>query len=156
MLSVAQKADAVVLMHMRGTPNNMQRGEIVYDDVVQEVGDYLAARVRACEVAGIHPKKVLLDPGIGFGKLLEHNLLLTEHVARLQGGAAGVLYGPSRKRFLGELTGIDEASKRDVATQAALAVAVAAGAHVVRVHNVQMTNEFLKVIDGFYRRGRNA
>ncbi len=153
MLMTAKNADALVLMHMRGTPKNMQSGEIIYDDVVKEVADYLAERVNACEAVGIHPEKVLLDPGIGFGKLLEHNLLLTEHLTRLQGKAAGILYGPSRKRFLGELTGIEEASKRDVATQAALAVAVAAGAQLVRVHNVEMASEFLKVIDGFYRRG---
>ncbi|MBL92891.1 MAG: dihydropteroate synthase [Myxococcales bacterium] len=153
MLTTAKNADALVLMHMRGTPKNMQSGEIIYDDVVKEVADYLAERVNACEAVGIHPEKVLLDPGIGFGKLLEHNLLLTEHLTRLQGKAAGILYGPSRKRFLGELTGIEEASKRDVATQAALAVAVAAGAQLVRVHNVEMASEFLKVIDGFYRRG---
>ena len=101
MLMTAKNADALVLMHMRGTPKNMQSGEIIYDDVVQDVADYLAERVNACEAVGIHPGKVLLDPGIGFGKLLEHNLLLTEHLTRLQGKAAGILYGPSRKTIFG-------------------------------------------------------
>lgn len=153
MLSVAAKADAVVLMHMRGTPATMQKGEINYENVVSEVSGYLDQRVSACEAHGIKPQCIIVDPGIGFGKKLAHNLLLTQAVGRLQGRAGAVLYGPSRKRFLGELTGIEEAAKRDVPTLAALGVAVAAGAQLVRVHNVALARDYLKVADGFHLRG---
>jgi dihydropteroate synthase len=107
--------------------------------------------VCACEAAGISVDKIWVDPGIGFGKQLSHNLELTKSLAQLRGKAVGLLYGPSRKRFLGEITGIEEAAKRDVPTMASLAVAVAAGADMVRVHNVDMARSFLQVVDRFYR-----
>ncbi len=151
MLQTAKRADAFLLMHMRGKPKTMQKEAIVYEDVVLDVKRYLEERVEACAKADIEPDKILVDPGIGFGKLLEHNLALTRGLDQIRGQAAGVLYGPSRKRFLGELTGIEDAAKRDVPTLASLGVAVAAGADMVRVHNVEMANSFLKVIDAFHR-----
>jgi dihydropteroate synthase len=144
MPEVARSFDVVVLMHARDNPERMQRGDIHYDDVTAEVAGYLDERLSA---AGLSPERVLVDPGIGFGKRLEHNLTLTRELARLRGRAAGVLYGPSRKRFLGELTGIEEAAARDAATHGAVAYAAQHGADVLRVHDVRGARDALRVID---------
>ena len=89
-----------------------------------------------------------MDPGIGFGKTLEHNLSLTTRIGEVRvEGTAGILYGPSRKKFLGQITGIEDADERDAATLGAVSVAVLNGAHVVRVHDVKNTMQLLKVIN---------
>jgi len=135
-LDVAARAGAtVVLGHLRGVPATMQDAPR-FDDVVAEVGDELAARVAAAEAAGVAPDRIVVDPGIGFGKRLEDNLALLarsgELAARL---GRPLLVGPSRKGFLGALTG-DPVDRRDTATAAACAVAVFAGANALRVHDV--------------------
>jgi dihydropteroate synthase len=151
MATVATEADALVLMHMRGRPEDMQRGEIHYDDVVAEVRSFLEERLAVALAAGVDRSRVLLDPGIGFGKRLEHNLALTRRLAELVDVAGGVLYGPSRKRFLGELTGIEDAAQRDKATLGAIGWAAASGADVVRVHDVKGAVEALAVVDALAR-----
>lgn len=154
MVHVAPQADAYILMHSRDTPEKMQEGPIEYADVVDEVRSFFEERVAYAAKNGLHPQKIILDPGIGFGKTLAHNLALTNSIDRMQvAGTAGFLYGPSRKRFLGELTGIEQAEDRDIATMGALAVAVANGAHVVRVHDVMNTRHFLQVLDSCRRCG---
>jgi len=151
MLEVAARFDAVCIMHARGTPRDMQKGAIVYDDVVREVAAFLDARAAAAVAAGVDPERIVVDPGLGFGKRLEHNLALTRDLAALKGRAAGVLYGPSRKRFLGELTGIDVAKDRDRATVGAVTFAATRGADIVRVHDVKGAVEALRVVDALYR-----
>jgi dihydropteroate synthase len=144
MPAAARAFDAVVLMHARGTPETMQAGVIEYDAVVDDIAAYLAARL---DESGLDPARVLVDPGIGFGKRLEHNVALTRGLERVRGRAAGVLYGPSRKRFLGEITGVDEAARRDPATHAAVALAAGWGADVVRVHDVGGAVQAVRVSD---------
>ena len=136
LLDVTARAGATVILgHMRGVPATMQ-DDPHFDDVLGEVGDELAARVAAAEAAGVAPERIVVDPGIGFGKRLADNLALLARrgeLARRLGRP--LLVGPSRKGFLGALTG-DPVERRDVATVAACAVAVFAGADAIRVHDV--------------------
>lgn len=151
MKAVAPDFDAVILMHARGEPATMQQVPISYDDVVQEVSAFLRARVADALSHGVVAERLLVDPGIGFGKLLEHNLALSRALDDLRGDAAGVVYGPSRKRFLGELTGISEPALRDRATLGAVAFAACHGADVVRVHDVKGAVEALRIVDALAR-----
>jgi dihydropteroate synthase len=134
----------IVLMHMQGTPATMQV-EPHYDDVVTEVRDFLVVRAAAAQKSGIAPERVLIDPGIGFGKSLDHNLLLLKHLDALVATGYRVLVGPSRKRFLGTLTGRENPAERIFGTAAAVALCAAAGVSVVRVHDVGPMLDVLKV-----------
>jgi dihydropteroate synthase len=136
LLEVAAERDAwLVLGHLRGAPATMQQ-EPHFDDVLAEVADELAASVARAEAAGVAPERIVVDPGIGFGKRAQDNLALLANAGWL-GDQLGkpVLVGPSRKAFLGQLTG-DPVDERDVATAAACAVAIFAGANAIRVHDV--------------------
>ena len=132
---VAERGAWLVLGHLRGAPATMQQ-EPHFADVLGEVADELAACVARAEAAGVAPERIVVDPGIGFGKRQQDNLALLANVGWL-GTQLGkpVLVGPSRKAFLGRLTG-DPVDERDVATAAACAVAVFAGANAIRVHDV--------------------
>jgi dihydropteroate synthase len=132
---VARAGAALLLGHARGTPETMQR-DVHYDDVRAEVEAELAQSLELARSAGVSADRLAVDPGLGFGKRLEDNLALLAEPGRL-GAALGVpvCVGPSRKGFLGRLTG-DPVDARDVATHAACAVAVFAGADAVRVHDV--------------------
>jgi len=150
MLHIAHLFDVVVLMHARGTPDSMQLGEIRYEDAVAEVVSFLQARVAQAMQHGVAREKILVDPGIGFGKRLQHNLAILRGLAALKDIAGGVLVGTSRKAFIGELTGLP-AHERDCATIGAVSIAVANGADWVRVHNVKATREALQVVDPIVR-----
>jgi len=133
----------VCLMHMRGEPGNMQR-LAEYTDVVAEVGAFLSERASACSAAGIAHDRIVLDPGFGFGKTVEHNLHLLRGLPRIVALGYPVLVGLSRKSTIGALTGraVDDRTTGSVA--AALA-AVSRGASIVRVHDVRETVDALKV-----------
>ncbi|NMQ18203.1 dihydropteroate synthase [Candidatus Competibacter phosphatis] len=133
----------VCLMHLRGEPITMQRGP-VYADVVAEVRDYLAARVGACEAAGIARERILVDPGFGFGKTLAHNLQLLRHLDRFTDLAASVLVGISRKSMIGALLDVP-VGERLVGSLAAATIAVWRGARVVRAHDVRETVQALRI-----------
>jgi dihydropteroate synthase len=131
----ARRGATLILGHMRGGPATMQR-DVSFADVVAEVSDELAASVTRAAAAGVPRERLCVDPGIGFGKLLPHNLALLSRVGELRERLGlPVLVGPSRKSFLGELTG-DPVGDRDTATHAACAVSVFAGADAIRVHDV--------------------
>jgi len=134
----------VVLMHMQGQPRSMQAAPH-YEDVVREVGDYLVDRAQACEAAGIAARRIVVDPGFGFGKTVAHNLTLTRGLGALVARGYPVLAGWSRKRTLGDLTGRSVASERVSASVAAALACVARGARIVRVHDVAATVDALKV-----------
>ena len=134
----------IVLMHMRGSPETMQV-EPHYDDVISEVGDYLVARALACQTAGIARDRIVLDPGFGFGKTLQHNLTLTQNLDALVARGYPVLAGWSRKKTIGMLTGRDVPAERVHGSVAAALACVAQGARVVRVHDVGATVDALKV-----------
>jgi len=144
MFSVAAEAGVpICLMHMRGTPKTMQTGEISYNDVVGEILAYLRDRKAAAIKAGIAPERVIVDPGIGFGKTVRHNLTILRELGRLKELDSQILIGVSRKSFLGTLTGIKEPKDRLFASLAALAIAHQNGATIFRVHDVRPTMEFL-------------
>jgi dihydropteroate synthase len=134
----------VCLMHMQGRPRDMQ-SDPRYTDVVAEVEAFLVERARACEAAGISREHILIDPGFGFGKSLEHNIALFRALPRLCGGAYPVLVGVSRKAMLGALTG-KPVEHRLAASVAAAVLAARHGAAVVRVHDVAETVDALKVL----------
>jgi dihydropteroate synthase len=131
---VARSQAAVILMHMRGTPRTMQRNPR-YDNVVREVGAFLRGAARQAERAGIAPERILIDPGIGFGKQLRHNLELLHGIDRLRRIGYPVVIGPSRKSFIGHLLGVD-VDRRLAGTLACVAHAAAQGVEIVRVHDV--------------------
>jgi dihydropteroate synthase len=141
--AVAASDAAVCLMHMQGEPRTMQQ-EPVYADVVREVGDFLMARVAACEAAGIARTRLMVDPGFGFGKTLAHNLSLLAHLDRLVAPDLPVLAGMSRKSMLGALTG-RAVGEREFAGVAAHRAAVIRGARAVRVHDVAAMRDALAV-----------
>ncbi|HET6396763.1 MAG TPA: dihydropteroate synthase [Pseudoxanthomonas sp.] len=134
----------VVLMHMLGEPRTMQDAPR-YDDVVGEVHRFLAERVFAAELAGIPKKRLLVDPGFGFGKTTAHNLALLAQLERFTELGVPVLAGLSRKRSIGELTGRQDPSARAAGSVAAHLVAAQRGARIVRVHDVAATVDALRV-----------
>lgn len=140
---VAARRCGLVIMHMRGEPRTMQDAP-VYTDVVAEVAAWLDERARQAETAGVVRNQILVDPGIGFGKLLEHNLTLLGGLPAVCGGRP-MLIGASRKSFIGSLTAAPVAMRLG-GSLAALAAAYAAGAAVVRVHDVADTTQFLTVL----------
>ncbi|MBE2251680.1 MAG: dihydropteroate synthase [Myxococcus sp.] len=142
---VAEARAAACLMHMQGTPRTMQV-QPRYADVVQEVGDALEAAIARAVAGGVDRSRLLIDPGIGFGKALEHNLALLRHLEALRGLGVPVLLGTSRKSFLGALTGAREPEQRVLASAASVAIAAARGqADVFRVHDVKETRDALAV-----------
>ncbi len=134
----------VCLMHMQGEPRTMQENP-QYDDVVGEVHRFLAERVFACEMAGIDKRSVLVDPGFGFGKTLQHNLELLRSLERFRDLAAGVFVGLSRKSMIGKLTGRAGGVERAAGSAAAALIAVQRGAMIVRVHDVSQTRDAVAV-----------
>lgn len=145
---LASQADTgICLMHMQGSPENMQINP-KYQDVVGEVERYLKERAAECIAAGIAPQRITLDPGFGFGKNLQHNIALMRHLPELMAETGfPLLIGVSRKRMIGELTGEADVAERVHGSVAAALASVARGAQIVRVHDVKATADALKVWD---------
>ena len=141
--AVARAPVAVCLMHMQGDPATMQSNPD-YRDVVREVRDFLAQRVAVAEAAGIARNRIVVDPGFGFGKTVEHNLALLRSLSEFSSLGGALLAGLSRKAMLGKLTG-REPRERVHASVAAALLAVQNGAHIVRVHDVAATRDALAV-----------
>jgi dihydropteroate synthase len=147
---VARAGAGIVLMHKQGEPETMQR-EPRYDDVVKEVAQFLFERARAAEAAGVARASIALDPGIGFGKTIEHNVSLLRHLDDIAALGYPVLVGASRKAFLGALTAENgiapSAQDRLEASIAAHLVAASRGADIVRVHDVRAHRRAFAVAD---------
>jgi dihydropteroate synthase len=141
--AAASSGAAVCLMHMQGDPGSMQTAP-VYADVVREVHQFLAVRVLACNAAGIASDRLVLDPGIGFGKRLEHNLTLLAHLKDLHGGGLPVMVGVSRKSLFGKLLARGVADRLAGGLAVATA-AVLAGAKIIRTHDVAATVDAVRV-----------
>lgn len=140
---IARTGAGIVLMHMSGTPRTMQQNPC-YEDVVGEVVAFFEERIRFAMSRGVVQKQIVLDPGIGFGKLLEHNLTLLAQLDRFTGLGCPLLVGVSRKAFLGQL--VDRpVQERQWATAAAVAMAVERGAGILRVHDVRAMREVMQV-----------
>jgi dihydropteroate synthase len=141
---VAAREASIVLMHMRGEPRTMQ-ADPRYDDCVFEVARELRERQRAALDAGVRPERIWLDPGIGFGKSLPHNLELLARLAELRSLGSPLLVGVSRKAFVGRLSGVEEPDQRVLGTAAAVSACALGGAECLRVHDVAPMREALEV-----------
>jgi dihydropteroate synthase len=143
----------VVLMHMLGDPKTMQKSPS-YDDLIFEIRDFLEDAIRRAESQGISKSKLIIDPGIGFGKTVSHNLLLINQLESFASLEVPILIGPSRKSFIRKL--LKDEQSQDISpdspivetgTQAAVAAAVLRGAHIVRVHDVANTRATIRILD---------
>ena len=147
---IAERNVPAILMHMQGTPETMQQYPS-YDDVASEVLEFLVARAKQAESAGIKKDMIFIDPGIGFGKTTEHNLLLLKNIDRFTASGYRVLLGTSRKRFIGEITGKDKPEERIFGTAATVGLAAAAGVSIVRVHDVGEMADVIKITNAVGR-----
>lgn len=143
---IARRGVPVVLMHMQGTPLTMQDNPH-YADVVEEVKAHLRSRLQAAVDAGVDPSRILLDPGIGFGKTQRHNLELIRHQDELTQLGQPLVIGTSRKGFIGRITDEPEPSKRLFGTAATVAWSVAHGAGIVRVHDVKAMKQVVRMTE---------
>jgi dihydropteroate synthase len=141
---IARHRAGVILMHMRGTPQTMQRRPR-YGDVVEEIAAFLAQAARRARTAGIPRDRIFVDPGLGFGKTTAHNLALLRGLPRLAALGYPVVVGPSRKSFIGQVTGA-EVHERLPGTLACLACAWQGGAAMVRVHDVKAAVQFFRMV----------
>jgi len=140
---IASSGVTVVLMHMKGTPRTMQQNP-TYKDVALEVTEYLLDKALTAERAGI--AQIIIDPGIGFGKTLEHNIHLIHELPMLLSGKYPVLVGPSRKSFIGTILDLP-VDERLEGTAAAVAACIFSGAHIIRVHDVREMKRVARVCD---------
>ncbi len=143
-LAVAEMKVPVIIMHMQGTPENMQKAPH-YDDTVPDIRNWLEDRIKAAETAGIRRSDVIVDPGIGFGQNLRHNLEILGGLREFNDMAGGVLLGASRKSFIGFLTGAD--SGRLTGSLTAAMMGATAGVDLVRVHDVKETRKAIDTIN---------
>lgn len=141
---VAKSNVGICLMHMQGTPQTMQQNP-QYNDVVNDVKEFLAARLQSSIYAGVAKNRILLDPGFGFGKTREHNITLLQNLESFADLGQPLLVGLSRKSVLGQMTGND-VNARLYASIAASVIATMKGAKILRVHDVKATVEALKVV----------
>ncbi len=143
--TVAELNVPVVLMHIKGTPENMQKDPF-YADVVNEINDYFQQRIDFALSHGIKKEKIILDPGIGFGKRLEDNITIIKNLKRFGEFDLPILIGVSRKSFLGQLSGEKIPEKREAETITANILAVLNGAAIIRVHDVAQAVKALKIL----------
>jgi dihydropteroate synthase len=151
MADVAAETGApVVLMHMKGTPRDMQVNPS-YEDVVGEIAQFFHERIAFAKTRGIDEENIILDPGIGFGKRLEDNLAIIRDLARFKGLGRPVLIGTSMKSFIGRITGTDAIEDRAEGTLASVAISVWNGADIVRVHDVAGTARVVQFMHSLMR-----
>lgn len=152
MASIAAKADVpVVLMHMRGTPENMQ-SDPRYDSLISEIISFLETRIQVAIDAGISPERIIIDPGIGFGKTVAHNLEIIRRLGEFKSLEKPILMGTSRKSFIGKVLGTSSDSRLE-GTAATVAVSIVNGADIVRVHNVKEMARVARMADAIVQKG---
>lgn len=142
---VADHNAAVIIMHIKGTPRDMQVSP-TYQSLIQEVIGYLEESIRMAEAAGVAPDKIVVDPGIGFGKTLGHNLTIMKNLEAFKALGKPILLGTSRKSFIGKITGT-EVDERVIGTAATVAIGVLKGANIVRVHDVKEGLQAVRMAD---------
>lgn len=147
---VADHNAAAIIMHIKGTPRDMQLSP-TYQSLIQEIIDYLNESIRITKVAGIASDKLVIDPGIGFGKTLDHNLTIIKNLEAFKAMGKPILLGTSRKSFIGKITGT-EVEERTIGTAATISVGVLKGADIVRVHDVKKGVQAARMADAI----RNA
>ncbi|MDD5434745.1 MAG: dihydropteroate synthase [Nitrospira sp.] len=150
MVNVAREYNAtVVLMHMLGTPQDMQKNPF-YSDVILEVHDFLRERTEYAEKNGIKRDNIVIDPGVGFGKRLIHNIALIRHLDVFQSLQCPVLIGPSRKSFIGEILNVP-VDERVYGTAAVVALLITKGANIIRIHDVKAMKQVAKMTDAILK-----
>ena len=155
MASVAAEAGVpIILMHMQGTPGNMQNNP-TYDHLIPEILDFLKNAIERAVKAGIRKDLIIIDPGIGFGKTFDHNFEIIKELNRFGSLGRPILLGTSRKAFIGHILD-KEPNERDNGTMVTVSASILNGAHIVRVHNVKRTLETVKVIDAIRMAGQEA
>jgi dihydropteroate synthase len=137
---------AIILMHMKGIPENMQDLPL-YKDVIKEISAYLKKSIKVAVNAGIKKEDIIIDPGIGFGKTLEHNLKILRHLQKFKVLGHPICIGTSRKSFIAKLIGSDDPDDRLAGTIATCAIAIMNGAHILRVHDVKESVQAARVTD---------
>jgi len=147
---VADYGATVVIMHSKGTPYDMQQNP-VYEDVVGEVIAYLEEGIAIAEKAGVDREKILIDPGIGFGKTIEHNLLLLNRLDELRCLGRPIVLGTSRKKFIGTVLNVPTPEQRVDGTATTVALGIERGAHVVRVHDVARMAQVARMTDAIVK-----
>lgn len=147
---VAELKPTVVIMHMQGTPQTMQINP-TYEDCVREIAEFLKRQAEAAMKAGLPKERIIVDPGIGFGKTVEHNLEILRRLSEIKALGFPVLIGTSRKSFIGKILGIEVPAERVWGTAATVAIAVANGADIVRVHDVQEMVQVVRMTDAILR-----
>jgi dihydropteroate synthase len=149
---VAAAGVPIILMHIKGAPRDMQK-DPAYSALMPEVMDYLRGSMRVAECAGIDMARIVIDPGIGFGKTADHNLQILKNLSDMEALGRPILVGVSRKAFIGRILGDAGPSERLEGTAAAIAIAVMNGANIVRVHDVKEMVKVVRVADAI-KRGR--
>ncbi len=154
MLSVVREFNTkVVLMHIKGTPQTMQNSPD-YGNLIQEIKDKLKVLIEKSIKSGIKKENIIIDPGIGFGKTVEHNLQILNRLSEFKEFGLPILVGPSRKSFIGKLLGV-EPDKRIIGTAAVVAIAIKNGADIVRVHDVKEVKQAVIIADAISRNQEN-
>jgi dihydropteroate synthase len=146
---VAEHNAVVILMHMKGTPRDMQK-DPQYRDVLEEVYAFLQQRIERAEERGVSPDRIIVDPGIGFGKTVEHNLILLKGLRRLRDLGKPVMVGTSRKSFIGRILNL-EVDKRLIGTAATAAASILNGADIIRVHDVAAMVQVARMTDAIMK-----
>jgi len=144
--TIKETGAAVILMHMRGNPQNMQKGNLVYNNLMAEIADYLKESSEKALREGIEKDRLVIDPGIGFGKTPDDNYKIVKNLSRLQVLGMPIMVGTSRKSFLGKVTG-GEPGERMEGTAATVAAAIMNGCHIIRVHDVAVMKKVAVVTD---------
>jgi dihydropteroate synthase len=151
MIELARESGAaLVVMHMLGSPKTMQT-DIRYESFPDDIHNFFEERIRVLEEAGVFPEKIIIDPGIGFGKTFDQNLILLNRLEMFKDLGKHVLIGPARKAFLGKILDEPVPAERDIGTVAAVTAAVMRGASIVRAHNAAYTVQACKVADAVLR-----
>ena len=143
---VRQTTVPVIIMHMQGNPADMQI-KPEYRDVTGDIFDFFKERIGWIKTEGVALDRIIIDPGIGFGKNLQHNLSILKNIAKFSSLELPVLLGHSRKRFLGDITGVEHEAERDLASAVVSALCCTKGISIVRVHNVAATRQALHIAD---------
>jgi len=150
--TAARYGAGLILMHMKGTPADMQDSP-EYDDVMQEIRDFLDRAIEEARKSGVGFESIVVDPGIGFGKKLEHNLTILKNLSSLRSLGRPIMVGPSRKSFIGQLLNVP-VEQRLPGTLAAVAVCVLSGASIIRVHDVREAREVVAIAEAVARTER--
>ena len=144
--AAAREKVPIILMHIRGTPETMQR-DVHYDSLFSEILQYLKTSIQRAESAGVDPDQIIIDPGIGFGKTAEHNLLILKHLSEFRILGKPILLGTSRKSFIGKILNTEAIPERLDGTLASIAIGVLNGAHIIRCHDVPEAKKATAVAD---------